>query len=271
LDFEEVAIGWARWSQVFERGAGAVSERIIERANIGLGHRVLDFGTGVGEPALGAARRVGATGTVIAIDPSPTMLDLGRERARRAGLENITFIDRDLASFAGGEPFDAIVSRWGLMFAPDLHETLERMRELLKPHGRVAASTWGLPQEVPLISLAMGVAAQLFDVPRRPLEGGPFALHDAELFGRALTEAGFADVTVEDFTAVFPFESPAQYWEHVTDVAPPVRALLARLAADQRTALRAAVDRAAEQFSHDGTLQIPNRVVIASASNPGPA
>jgi len=270
LDFEVVAAAWGRWSEVFERGAGAVSERIIERANIRPGNRVLDFGTGLGEPALGAARRVGATGRVMAIDPSPTMLNLGRERARGAGLENITFSESSLAVFEDGEPFDAIVSRWGLMFASDLHDTLARMRALLKPHGRIAASTWGLPPEVPMISLAMSVAQQLFEVPRPPLAGGPFALHDAELLARALTEAGFADAAVEDFTAVFPFESPAQYWEHITDVAPPVRALLARLNADQQTALHAAVDHAVrERFSDDGPLRIPNRVLIASASNPG--
>ncbi len=269
MNFEEVAAGWSRWSAVFERGAGAVSDRLIERANVGPGNRVLDFGTGLGEPALGAARRAGATGTVIAIDPSPTMLELGRERARRAGLDNITFVDRELAAFEGGEPFDAIVSRWGLMFAPDLRETLGRMRTLLKPGGRVAASTWGLPQEVPLISLAMGVAQQVFETPRPPLEGGPFALHDNEQLARALTEAGFVDATVEDLTAVFAFESPAQYWEHVTDVAPPVRALLARLDADQGKALRDAVERAArERFSHEGALRIPNRVPMASASTP---
>ena len=87
MDFEQVAAAWSQWWAIFERGAGAVSERLVERAHIAPGARVLDFGTGLGEPALGAARRAGPTGSVVAIDPSPTMLALGRERARaRASL-----------------------------------------------------------------------------------------------------------------------------------------------------------------------------------------
>jgi tRNA A58 N-methylase Trm61 len=68
------ASGWARWWEVWERAAQPVSDRLVELAGITAGHSVLDLATGLGEPAITAARRVGPRGRIIATDCSPDML-----------------------------------------------------------------------------------------------------------------------------------------------------------------------------------------------------
>src|SRR5581483_849080 len=119
--WDESAAGWNKWWPSFERAAQPVNNRLVELAKIKPGHRVLDIATGTGEPAVTAARAVGASGRVVAVDQSPGMLALGRERAKSLGLGNIEFVESDAESMAFEDhAFDAAVCRWGLMFMPNL-------------------------------------------------------------------------------------------------------------------------------------------------------
>jgi hypothetical protein len=53
------AAAWNKWFPLFERAARPLTQRMITLAGIGVGARVLDVGTGIGEPALSAAVHVG--------------------------------------------------------------------------------------------------------------------------------------------------------------------------------------------------------------------
>ncbi len=48
-----------------------ITERFFREAGIGLGQRVLDLGSGVGDVAMLVARLVGPTGEVVAIERDP--------------------------------------------------------------------------------------------------------------------------------------------------------------------------------------------------------
>lgn len=80
------ADGWKRHWNIWEQGAQHLNERLVDLARIRPGHRVLDLGTGLGEPAFTAARRVGPNGSVVATDLSSALLSLAREEAVRLGL-----------------------------------------------------------------------------------------------------------------------------------------------------------------------------------------
>jgi enediyne biosynthesis protein CalE5 len=112
-------------------------------AGIGPGDTVLDVATGYGEPALTVARVVGPNGRVVATDIAPDLLGFGRERAARAGLNNIDFVaaDAETLTFAE-EEFDAVVSRQGLQFLPDVVGTLRRLHRVLKRDGRLSFAVW---------------------------------------------------------------------------------------------------------------------------------
>jgi cyclopropane fatty-acyl-phospholipid synthase-like methyltransferase len=89
-----VAEGWREHWAIFERGAQPLSDHMVSLAGIARGQRVLDVATGIGEPAVTAARAVGPSGLVVATDLAPQMLGIARERARALGLANITFLER---------------------------------------------------------------------------------------------------------------------------------------------------------------------------------
>jgi ubiquinone/menaquinone biosynthesis C-methylase UbiE len=58
---------------------------LVELAEIKPGQRILDIATGIGEPALTAARIVGSTGHILAIDISTEMIAIAKQRAASNG------------------------------------------------------------------------------------------------------------------------------------------------------------------------------------------
>jgi ubiquinone/menaquinone biosynthesis C-methylase UbiE len=66
--WDSVAGGWQKWWNITETAAEKVSKRLIELAEIKRGSRVLDIATGIGEPAITAAKQLGNSGHVLATD-----------------------------------------------------------------------------------------------------------------------------------------------------------------------------------------------------------
>jgi SAM-dependent methyltransferase len=214
-----ISAGWMRWQEAFERGGAAVTARLIGLAGIQPGHRVLDVGTGLGEPALTIAGHVGPGGRVLGIDPSDEMVRLARTRA--SGVSNVEFIDADIASFDTDERFDAIVSRWCLMLLPDRVAVLRKLFGLLRPGGVLAAAVWGPAPTAPMISLPFPVlAARLELPPPRPGEPGPYAMADPAVCRADLDAAGFAEVAVVEHAAPFWMSGVEEYVRFARDVLP---------------------------------------------------
>jgi ubiquinone/menaquinone biosynthesis C-methylase UbiE len=87
--WNSVAAGWQKWWKTIEIGAEKVSNRLIELSDMKLGSRVLDIATGIGEPAITAAKHVGSSGHVLAIDISSQMLSIAEQRAISLGLQDV--------------------------------------------------------------------------------------------------------------------------------------------------------------------------------------
>src|SRR5215469_7561447 len=98
--WSNVAQGWRRQWAVSEKGTQPLSDRMMELAHVAPGMRVLDVATGIGEPAMTAARRVGPSGSVVALDQAPQMLEVARERMQAAGIQNVEFIEGDAEAVA---------------------------------------------------------------------------------------------------------------------------------------------------------------------------
>ncbi len=110
----------------------------MELAHVVPGHKVLDVATGIGEPAMTAARRAGPSGRVVAIDQAPQMLDVARERMQAAGIGTVEFVERDAEVVTLPlDSFDAVVCRWGIMFFHNPVSTLARLRNTLVRRRRV--------------------------------------------------------------------------------------------------------------------------------------
>ena len=257
-DWTAAAGGYRKWWQPLEAAAGPVGDRLIQLAAVRAGHRVLDIATGIGEPALTAARVVGPGGRVVGTDISPGMLEVARERAAELGLGNVEFheIDAEVLDLPESS-FDAVLCRFGLMFLPDVDRDLVGIRRLLVPGGRFAASVWGPPERYPLATAAFGAIARVLELPP-PAPGTPgiFSLADGDELAGRLRAAGFADVQTETHLVHFEFDTLGEYILFLQEVAAPINNLLADESPERRAQVWRAVGEANEQFvGADGRLQ----------------
>jgi SAM-dependent methyltransferase len=265
--WNKAATGWRKWSELIDSAASHISERLVERAGVAPGSRVLDVAAGYGEPSLTAARVVGSNGKVVATDIAAEMLAYGRERAAAAGLDNIEFVQSDAISldFPAGS-FDAALSRWGIIFDPDGEGAAARVRSFLEPGSRMAISSWGPPERVPFLSLAMGTVMRLLDVPPPPPRTpGPLSRPTPEAIGGLLEGGGFSDVEVEEAEVSFTWDSADGFTTFIREIAPPVTAMLAPHPQEvQDQAWAAITAAAADQAAADGTLHLTSLALIAS-------
>jgi SAM-dependent methyltransferase len=264
--WDTAATGWRKWSELIDEAAGAVSERLVELAGVEPGHRVLDVAAGYGEPSLSAARKAGPEGSVVATDISAEMLAYGRERAAEAGLENIEFVESDAISLDFPEDsFDAALSRWGIIFDPDGEGAAERVRDFLKPGARMAISSWGPPDRVPMLGVPMGTAMKRLDVPPPPPgTPGPLSRPTNEALTGLLEGGGFSDVKVEEVTVEMEWSSPEEFTTFIKEIAPPVTALIEPHPQEVQDETWAAITEAAGQHAENGgTLKLQNLALLA--------
>ncbi len=128
------------WARTLGRER-AFREEVVELARLAAGESVLDLGCGTGTQAIVAKRRVGSSGSVHAIDPSPEMIERARRKARRAGVEVVfeTAVAQELPF--PDATFDAVLTTLTLHHLPPdaLHRSVGQIRRVLKPRGRLLA------------------------------------------------------------------------------------------------------------------------------------
>lgn len=179
--WNSVAAGWKEWWQTIEVAAQKVSDRLVELAEIKPNQKVLDIATGIGEPAITAARKlVGLsgssnkindneknTGHVLATDISPQMLTIAKQRATALGLQDVIDFrqaDAEMLELPNSS-IDVVLCRWGLMFIPNLNDALSRIHQVLVPGGRLACAVWAEASKVPFISFPMSIVMRELNVP----------------------------------------------------------------------------------------------------------
>ncbi|HEV2238466.1 MAG TPA: methyltransferase domain-containing protein [Ktedonobacterales bacterium] len=269
--WSNAAEGWRRRWAAFERGAQPLSDRMMALAHVAAGQRVLDVATGIGEPAMTAARLVGAGGAVVAVDQAPQMLAVARERMDAAGLRQVQFIESDAECVSlPPDAFDAIVCRWGLMFFTDPDGSLARLRTSLVPGGWMVAAVWGPPQRVPLIALPFAALAGAGETPPPTPSGpSPFALSTPAALERVARLAGYTEIHSEPYTVTFDFPSVAELRGHLADVSSQVRVILATQTAEQQAAFWQRLADAATRYAQpDGAIRLENECLIVAGRRP---
>jgi ubiquinone/menaquinone biosynthesis C-methylase UbiE len=265
-----ISSGWEAVQDTFERGAASMTTRLLDLGGVREGQAVLDVATGLGEPALTAADRVGPAGRVVGVDIAAGMVEGARRRARNR--ENVEFLVADLESIdLPPKTFDVVLSRWGLMFAVDHVAAFRTVARLLVPGGVLAASVWSEPQRAPMMSTGYAVLAQRLDMPPPPPGlPGPFSMSDPGQLTEELTEAGFTEIVVDEFVVPFRLASAQEYAEFNKAVSPPkLRQRLAELDPEHEAETWARVGAAVERYrSADGDLFLPSTALCVRAVAP---
>jgi SAM-dependent methyltransferase len=258
---------WAAMQKRIDAQIDPLGLTAIERLAAAPGEQILDVGCGCGTTSVELARRVGASGHVTAIDISRPMLDVARRGAKEAQVTNVTFLEVDAQTypFRAGS-FDALFSRFGIMFFSDSVAAFRNLLAALKPgSGRLAFVCWRKLADNPWMATPLEAAMQHLppQPPPDPFAPGPFAFADAGRVRRILTEAGFADVAVTPHDQKIELGMLEQAVEHCTRVGP-----LARLLAENPDAVAPVRDTLRHtllEYVREGIVRMDAGVWIVSA------
>ena len=212
--WNSAAAGWQKWWKTIERGTEKVSRQLIAFAEIKSGSRILDIATGIGEPAITAANQIGNSSHILAIDISPQMLSVAKQRAISLGLQNvIEFKEGGIETIdLPSATFDAVLCRFGLMFLPDLKVGLSNIYQSLIEGGHFEQAVWALPAQDTLIAKTMNIIMkETNSKPPPPGTPGPFNLSDENSLRNSFVTSGFKDPTIERMGVSFEFNSPDDY------------------------------------------------------------
>ena len=133
-DWNRVAAGWEKWDHYFHRNMTFINHRLVADARLQPGMRVLDLGSGTGYPALLAGEVVGPTGSVMGIDLAESMLAVASRKAKALGMPQVAFRTGNAAALPFEDhSFDAVISRFCLMFLPEIPQALKDIVRVLKP------------------------------------------------------------------------------------------------------------------------------------------
>jgi SAM-dependent methyltransferase len=189
---------WVKLQEALDRQLASFGYVVMDRLAIGSGERVLDVGCGCGETSLELGRRVGASGSVLGVDISTIMLERAQERGKSVANVRFLVADAQTYPFEAGA-FDAIFSRFGVMFFNDPPAAFTNLARALKPGGRIGFHCWKALADNPWMTVPFFAALQHVPPPTPPPPNapGPFAFADADRVRGILTDAGFAEIDFE--------------------------------------------------------------------------
>lgn len=216
---------WTRLSKPIEDNLRPFTEAVLQRLAPQPGERIVDVGCGAGDATLALADRVQAHGFVLGVDISHPLLQRAIARAATTPEYPVRFVEADAAAYAFERgAFDALFSRFGVMFFADPAAAFANMRRALKPGGRIAFCCWRDRRENPWVTLAVAAArkhlAEL-PAPPGPDEPGPFSFADTARIRRILTSAGFARIACEKFDPLLAYGAdPKEAADYLTQMGP---------------------------------------------------
>lgn len=260
------AEAWHNWGSLLSRWLGPATETMLDMAGVTRNSRVLDVAAGAGEQSLAAARRVGPSGHVLATDISPVILEYAAGAARLAGLDNIATyaIDGERLDELDVGPFDAVISRVGLIYFPDQQKALRGMRTKLRDGGKIATMVYSTAECNGFFSIPVSIIRRRARLPP-PLPGqpGPFSLGQPEVLEKSLADAGFTGIRIEKVEAPVRLTSASECLQFEQESFGALHQMLGRLSDGEKDEAWEEIEQALQQFEDGQQFVGPCEMLIA--------
>lgn len=204
---------WVDLQELLDEMFRPFEELLVEAVAAEHAGSVLDVGCGTGGVTRAVARRAGHC---VGVDISGPMIETARAHAEREGVP-ASFIQADAQEYAFDPgAFDAVVSRFGVMFFSDPVRAFGNLRSTVRDGAGLRCVVWRGPGENPFMTTAERAAAPFLpDLPaRRPDQPGQFAFADPERVRRILAESGWAGIDIQpvDMVCALPEKDLVTYF-----------------------------------------------------------
>ena len=173
--------------------------------------RILDIATGTGDFALLATKELHPQ-ELLGVDLSEGMMNVGREKVKKAHLENIIHFQKEdcLQLTIADNSFDAVMVAYGIRNFENLDQGLREMCRVMRPNGRLVIIELTSPIHFPMKQLfwlyshvfmpAFGKIISRDNKAYAYLPATMEAFPQGEEMQQILQRAGFKDVTFKRFT-----------------------------------------------------------------------
>lgn len=264
---------WARQQDRTDAQLGPLGMPAIDALALRGGERVLDVGCGAGQTLVQLAERVGPAGWVTGLDVSGPLVEQARQRVARSAIRRIDVLLGDAETTAlEPPPYDALFSRFGVMFFQDPAAAFANLGRSLRPGARVAFLCWQDLQKNPwALEPLQAVRALGPDLP--PLEmlspdkPGPFRFGDPELVRGYLSKGGLRDIAVvphETRMLVGGARTVEEAVEFALEIGPTAR-FLSELPPERRDLARPLLARVFEAaLAEDGVRMMARTFVVTA-------
>jgi len=262
---------WEKHREIIRQMFAPITQALAEDAQICTRNAVLDIATGQGEPALSVAALIGSEGRIFGIDPIPEMVAAARRAAARLQLKNATF-DVALADHLPfpAATFDAVISRFGIMFFPSPVDALREMLRVLKPGRKLALAVWHFAQRNPFhYSLSRVIDRFVDSPPPAPDDLDAFRFASPGKLRKIIDEAGAtasserllqfriqASISIEDF------------WKLRLEMSERLRRKISALSREQMTEVKRQALASLHEYSTKRGMSFPAEVLIVSGTRP---
>ena len=267
--WQSAAEPWYRWGPTVDEWLGQATETMLDMAGVGPGGRVLDVAAGAGGQTIAAAKRVGASGYVLATDISSNILDFASEAARREGLGNVQtrVMDGESLEELEEESFDAVISRVGLIYFPDQHKALSGMRRALKPGGRIASIVYSTAENNKFFSIPVSIIRKRAQLPP-PLPGqpGPFSLGGVGALEEAYQQAGFREAQTRIVPSPLRLSSAAECVRFERESFGALHQMMAGLPETERESVWEEIERELRQFEGPDGFEGPCEMLVVAGT-----
>jgi len=267
--WERGAAGWSRRADAVQEFGMRVSVWMVEHLDLQPGQRVLELAAGPGDTGFLAAELVRPGGTLICSDAARAMLGVATGRARDLGVTNVEFKQLDLEWIdMPTASVDAILCRWGLMFALDPAAALQECRRVIRPGGRIALAVWDVPERNPWGGVPMRALVELGRVaPPDPDAPGMFALDDADRLLELMEDAGFVDPVVEPVALTRTAPNLDAFIQESLDLSARFAEVRRSLSPEEWDEVRERIEAATRPYADaTGALRFPAQTLAAAAS-----
>ncbi|HEY5761018.1 MAG TPA: methyltransferase domain-containing protein, partial [Steroidobacter sp.] len=248
---------WVEMQQVLDRMLAPFVAPLIDAAFPGAGGRVLDVGCGAGATTLAMAKRLGVSGRCVGVDISGPLLEAAEAQAAAERISAATFVQADAQTHAfESDSFDAMISRFGVMFFDDSEAAFGNLRRALRIGGKLAFVAWRSPAENPFMTTAKRAAEPLLTSMPAPDPNAPgqFAFADGERVRRILAASGWSDIQLERLDVEGTASEP-ELLAYVTKLGPVGLALKEMNDEKLRTSVIDAVQAAFQPYIKNGVAR----------------